>query len=477
MSFWRLLPSVSLLFALSGWPTRAPLVESQPVTPGAAAPAQPATTHLIYLPVMANRFASGYESPFGVVMYTAINNDAGQAKMLAAGAHWFTTDLNWSEVEPTPPAGSVHTYTWTSLDQDAANAQLTGNEIYVLINRNPAWASAYPSGPVTTIANLVAFATAAAERYDGDGVSDAPGHPVINYWSFYAEPDNGDPVAALTGKGYFGHNPTGYASMLMQVSPAMHAANPRAKILIGGIAYDSFESEGGPFVQSFLGNVLAALGNAAAANYIDAIAFHYYPISLARWPSLREKGLEIRSIMNAHGVGQLELIVPEMGYWSDPANGSSELTQARTLVQMYVKGLSIGISHLDWFGVFDDGPGMESHGLFLNRDLSLPKQAYTAYGTLAATLYGLTYNRTFYISGGEGYVFRAPDGREVVVAWATGASATAHFLGGCWRKTDLLGGSPTVIGDGSGADADGAFNGQVGVALTQNHPVYIAVCD
>ncbi len=42
------------------------------------------------------------------------------------------------------------------------------------------------------------------------------------------------------------------------ISPAIHAADPQAKVLIGGLAYDAFEP-GGPFVRSFLGDTLAAL--------------------------------------------------------------------------------------------------------------------------------------------------------------------------------------------------------------------------
>ncbi len=490
LSLLRLLPVASLLLGLSGWPAARPVSlpiveprQTTTTTPArlAEAPAQPAVVTKNYLPLVTNRYASHYTSPFGMVMYTTINNDAGQAKMRAAGTHWFTTDLLWADVEPNPPVGNVHTYTWTSNDQDALNVQAAGGEMYMLINRNPTWASAYPSGPVTNTANLVAFAAALAERYDGDydtgcgGTCDAPGHTVINYWSFYAEPDNGAEWAALQGKGYWGHNAAGYAAMLMQVSDAMHAANPNAKILIGGVAFDSFESDGGPFVESFLGDTLAALGNASAVNYIDAIAFHYYPINTTRFPSILEKGLEIRAIMNAHDLSQLELIVPEMGYWSTPANGSSELKQAQTLAQMYVKGLSIGISHLDWFATFDDGGGMEAHGLFNNHNLDQPKQAYTAYSTLAHSLNGLHYNRTVSISNGEGYVFRTTDGRELTAAWATGASALAYFPTSCIHKTDLLGGV-SVIADGGPGDADGA-NGWVAVPLSQNHAVYLADCD
>jgi hypothetical protein len=448
----------------------APTTQSEP-----AGPTTPAATNYTYLPMVLNKYVPNYTPPFGIVMYTTVNDAAGEARMLAAGSHWFTTDLLWANVEPAPPVGNVHTYFWASLDDDARNVQAAGGEMYVLINRNPAWASAYPSGPVTNTADLTAFATAVVERYDGDGVDDAPGHPVIRYWSWYAEPDNGAAWAALSGKGYFGHNPTGYANLLMAASTAMKAASPQAKVLVGGVAYDSFESEGGPFVESFLGNVLAALGNANAVNYIDAIAFHYYPINHNRFPTIREKILEIRGIATAHGVGNLPLVVPEMGYWSDPGNGSSELAQARTLAQMYVLGLVYGVRHLDWFEPFDGGGGMETHGLFRSHNLNDPKPAYTAYAILSSSLWGLNYHHASAVSGGEAYVFRGLNGREVTAAWATAASATINWAGSCVRKTDLLG-AVTTLTDGGAGDTNGAA-GQIGVALSQNNTVYLAACN
>ena len=169
--------------------------------------------------------------------------------------------------------------------------------------------------------NLNAVVAAAAERYDGDGINDAPGSPIVRYWSFYAEPDNGSLSQAQNNhKGYWGHNPSGYADMIAGVSTAMHAANPQAVVMIGGLAYDFFEPTG-IFVESFLGGVLDALNlkTGGATAYLDAIAFHYFPINPGRWPTIREKTLEdSRGIMNSRGVGSLPVIVPEMGYWSEP---------------------------------------------------------------------------------------------------------------------------------------------------------------
>src|SRR4051812_7968926 len=76
-------------------------------------PSAPATSPFkTFLPIMFNRYAPGYVSPFGIDMYTNNNNADGQAQMTAAGAGWETVVFNWSSVEPNAPVAGTHTYNW-----------------------------------------------------------------------------------------------------------------------------------------------------------------------------------------------------------------------------------------------------------------------------------------------------------------------------------------------------------------------------
>jgi hypothetical protein len=436
-----------------------------------------------YLPAITRNYVAGYVVPFGIDMYLGNSDADGRAKMQAAGSGWMTVYFSWSGVEPNPPVKGVHTYDWSSFDTTVAQAQSAGMNVFALFSWNPAWAAALPGGPVTDTAQLVNIVTAMAERYDGDGdANNAPGSPVINYWSFYAEPDNGDPGRAMAGKGLWGNNPGGYAAMLTQIAPAIHAANPNAKVLIGGLAYDWFTTDPvnpGPFVRSFLTNTLSALNGypGGVPRYLDAMAFHFYPISTWRWPTIREKALEIRGILDRNGAGSLPLIVPEMGYWSDPASGSSEAIQAQTLVQMYARGLSVGIQQMSWFAVFDAGSGSESHGLFRGNDLNSPKPAYTAYATLAAELYGANYFGALSGTNIEGYVFTMPGGSQKTVVWASGQpSAQVVFHSSCVRRVDYLGNVVTPIYDGNGTWDKDAVVGQITLQVAQDDPIYVSSC-
>ena len=426
----------------------------------------------IYLPAIFRQFVAGYVSPFGIDMYAGNSDADGQAQMRSAGSGWETVVLQWSNIEPTAPISNVHIYNWSYYDGVAARAQAAGMGLFVLFNSNPAWASSLPDGPVppANLAYLNAVAAAAAERYDGDSVNDAPGSPVINDWSYYAEPDR---------QTHWGNQPAAYADMLAGVSGAVHSANSHAVVMIGGLAYDAFPT----FVQAFLGNVLDRLNTkpGGAAAYIEAMPFHYYPISTSVWPTIKEKAQEIRGILSAHGVGSLPLIVPEMGYWSDtvplrPDLDSNEAKQARGLVQMFARGLSVGIKQMSWFAVFDNGSATEAHGLFRGADLNSPKPSLTAYTNMITELYGARYAGVFSGPGLEGYSFTTATGGPKLVVWAAkqaSANVTIHLS--CVRRVDYMG-AVTTVADGNPTWDRDATAGQITLQVLQDQPIYVSDC-
>jgi hypothetical protein len=418
-----------------------------------------------------------YVSPFGIDMYHVVSDAEGLPEMQAAGSRFVTTMLRWSDIEPNAPVNGVPTRNWESFDNKVHNARAAGMEVFVLFTANPLWAGPYEGGPVNDPQVLIDFVTAAVERYDGDGTDDAPGSPAIRYWSFYAEPDNQDLWYAQHGKGYWGHDGAGYAQLFTRLTPAIHAANPQAKVLMGGLGYDYFTTEGGPFNRDFLPSVLSALSTypGGAPAYLDAMGFHFYPISAQRWPTIRDKAQEIRGIMEQYGAGSVPLVVPEMGYWSDTAVGSSEGWQAEYLVQMFTTGLAAGIEQLAWFKVFDEGTGSEMHGLFRNHNLGEPKPAYSAYATMTAELDGARYLRDLTLPGVSGHVFATCDSPEKVVVWGHVPDGSVGVSQGCVRRVDLLG-TAAQIADGAAEDLDGAANGQVLVRVTGDDLFYLGNC-
>jgi len=470
------LATLALLLLLGGSATRGPVAVAEPRVASAIVGSGSYTT---YLPLTTRYYDPGYVSPFGIRM-EYVDDAHGLQAMVDAGSRWVTINFYWAAVEP-----AQDVFDWSSFDDKVQSAQAAGMDVFVMFTSNPGWAAELAGGPVHDIQDLIDVSRRMAERYDGDGVDDAPGSPCIHYWSFYAEPDNVSPSRAQRGWGYWGDNGAGFADMLYHVSPAIHAANPRAQVLIGGLAYDGFveppDTDG--FRQTFLADTLRALDTypGGASKYIDAVAFHYYPISEYRWPSIREKALEIRGIMAQYGVESLPLICPEAAYWSSTKFGSSEVRQAQRLVQMHVRGLSVGVRPLTWYIIYDrpvpDDPEQEypDQSCGLLRVDGQPKLAYFSYVVLARELEHGYYKSALTGPDVEGYVFQVGAGREMTVLWAKGAPKDVSFPLTCLRRVDVLDAQQSIT-DGGVGDRDGAFNGRVSVRVDQDNPIYVEPC-
>jgi hypothetical protein len=420
----------------------------------------------LYLPLALKSFNPADTQPYGIVMYNAIDASAGLNQMQAAGARRVTTYVRWSDVQ----ASQTSPYDWSLYDAKLTNATNAGMSILVLFDGNPTWVSPVSDGPVPAIfmPDLINVVTAMVQRYNGTA-----GLPRIDYWSFYGEPDN------QYAWGNFGAD---YAGMLVQIAPIVHAANPYAKVVLGGLAYDRFTDDNPPgdWVRTFLPDVLQELLNHApgfASYYIDVMAFNYYPISLQRWPTIKDKAAAIRTVLAQYGVGQLPLFVTEMSIWSIWANGENQPVQAENLVYYYVRGQSVGIQQLYWFQVFDVVPSIPggAQGLFRVTDLNDPKQSYFAYMTLTNELGGLQFSRTLNLSGGEGYVFGAGANQKTVV-WGQQQAATTlvDFAQACAQRVDMLGVTSQIV-DGGPGDLDGFQNGNIRLGVGFD-PIYVGLC-
>jgi hypothetical protein len=432
-----------------------------------------ALNHKLYLPLSIHLFDPTYVNPFGIVMYGNVDPAHGLPQMQAVGAKRVTTFLDWGTIQP-----NEQTLDWSSFDTKVRNAQAAGMEVFALFTGDPAWAwNADRSATIPEKRRT--FVRAMIQRYDCDGRDDAPGGLCVRQWSFYAEPDfYVDYYQDNPGyKGYWGKRGAEYAQMLADVATVVHAEDPAARVMIGGLAYDAFLDHPGDtrgFVREFLPIVLATL-NARPGGvraYLDAIAVHYYSL---QFPSIRDKIAEIRGIMQTHGAATLPVLVPETGYWSSQAVGSSELKQAQRLVQIYVEGLSAGAQEISYFTVFDSGAGMEASGLFHGQDLNRPKLAYSAYRALTGELAGAKYVRLLNQAGVKGYVFRTPRGSEKTVFWGDKAAGSAIFGSHCSRVVDTFG-VARIVNDGGAGDSDGRVNGQIRVVAGADDPLYLESC-
>jgi hypothetical protein len=485
---WIVVAATAALFVWtlcgSGSPAAAQSPSTDSNTPAGSLSSPPAVVldttarpHRLRFPLL-TKPAPPPPTGFGVQVYSRPTS-ASAALPLAAQAHasWIRWPLPWAAVEYTNTTPDNYDVDW--LDTEISTVLKNGQKLVITVDGNPSWAATLAGGKIdkTSLSEFAQFMGAMVERYDGDGRKDASGSPVVDYWEFYNEPDNGSAAAGQAGQGYWGHDGAAYARMLCAVYPAMKAASSRVKATLGGIAYDAFEEDGGPFVRRFLDDVLAAGGGKC----IDALAFHYYPAAFESYwtpygPGLVGKTNYLRSKLESYGVFGLPMIVTEAGHHSNDSQlwPSTPEIQADYVVKLFTQALASGLEVMAWWTWSDyEIIGYQFANGLLDQGLQ-PKPSYYAYQTAARQLGQATFDSI--VSSGElggadvqAYLFQRET--PLYVMWANEQDSESISLPGkSARVVDYLGSPVAQVAD----SADGAADGRVRVAVGSS-PVYVEV--
>lgn len=345
----------------------------------------PKTTSTVYLPVILHNYDGTLGEPiFGTQVYIDSSNTSPyHTSLLESSATWLRVRIYWSSVEPqrfNPPV-----YNWSSVDTAlaAARTDMGGLKLIVTVESAPSWAADAPMKPIypDRLDEFAQFTAALAERYDGDGIDDAPGSPVVLHWEMYNEPERYN---------YWGYAGSQFAQMLQIVYPAIKAANPKAKIVFPGLAYDFFTEQNGPFVKAFLTDVLDAGGG----SYVDVMNFHSYPAFNANWtqnkgPGLLEKTQVIRNILAEYNL-DMPIIVTEAGWHSNDPPGmsipGSQQIQARYVVELFTQSMAADLDVMIFWMLYDI-PGITfENGLVTNDSPPVKKLSFTTYQKIVEEL-------------------------------------------------------------------------------------------
>lgn len=450
--------------SLSESPHQARLAESSGSNPSPSSTVlgqmRASSTYTSLLPIVLRGFQPSVDAPFGVESWNA--NDPILDRMRAMDNRWVRLRLYWSEIEIVNTLPQY--YNWPpELDQKLA--RLAANDIQVILTvmGNPSWAATYPAGPIdlADVSDLAEFMGAAVARYGARPYN-------VKHWEFYNEPDNGDDFYAGTGGwGYFGNTPQAYVDILSAVYGPMKAADPDAQIVFGGIAYDNWTETGGPFVKTFVDDVLQLGGG----DYFDVMNFHYYPAFHANWDpygmGIIGKTAYLRDELDDYGLDK-PFICTEASMWSDAAHGGSDELQSRYVAQVFARTLAADLDATIWFLLVDDSSlGTTKYGL-LNPDHT-PKPAFDAYQTATRQLGRASYVQTLDVAPIEAYDFLTLDGQtRIVVAWTNdGSTQQLALVAGQAIRVDKYG-NQAVISDGD----DGVVDGIVHVNVVAS-PVYV----
>ena len=204
------------------------------------APAATRTTRLYFPPIRRSPLAQP-DSYWGMNLYlTKVERRrAGDNLPLLAdlssqaGVRWTREELVWDLIEPNDEDFR------TFYDSSLRLAAQKGFGIIGMLLTTPDWArdpSCRPTReaywcPPADVQQYARFAGWMAERYDGDGVNDAPGSPRVDVWEIWNEPNDVGNWADIGADG--NARKRRYGELLAAAYRAIKAADPGARVMIG----------------------------------------------------------------------------------------------------------------------------------------------------------------------------------------------------------------------------------------------------
>jgi len=366
----------------------------------------------------------------------------------AIGMRWTREEVTWANVEP-----SQDSFDFSHYDDYFGRIANNGYGIIGMLLTTPAWArkSACAGSywcPPANVWDYYDFVLRMVERYDGDGVNDAPGSPRVAYWEIWNEPNF--PQTWWPG-GEEGARQQAYGDLLHVGHLAVKAADPTAKVIVGSVYVWDGASYPSPVYDG-----LAWLGQ---------VQYHYHPDLCSDFDIL---GIHPHMPTDAPDDWSLGYLITMMGRldnalkwdteplhycteekpvfvtevaWSTctgcGAWAKTEDQQANYLLRTYALAAARGISHVSVFQFEDkfDYPANDTWGncsiVKTAAQSYATKKAYQALGVMTGQLEGFTAVTAGPLNNEPNrydYRFTLPEGVLVDVLWrADGANETVSM--------------------------------------------------
>ncbi|MBI2447680.1 MAG: hypothetical protein HYV48_04020, partial [Candidatus Omnitrophica bacterium] len=273
------------------------------------------------------------------------------------------------------------------------------------------------------------FLTKAVERYDGDGIDDAPGSPVVNYWQIENEVDGN----------FWGDTSENYAKLLHASYNTIKKNNPENNVLIAGAS--NVKSFYGFYIQIF--KALRDIQDSPESRCFDILDIHWYG-NAGDYKGIEGHDLitfvkDMKKTLSDYGYSNIPIWFTETGTYGGrevvgkggkPLSEQDEVTHAAELVKRYVHFIANGVSKVFWtqmveihhasIGIKNDY--FENLGIInnpRNDGDSSKKLAYFSCKFMTDKIEGSKWEKTENINLGKGiYVYRfSGGGRVVYVLW------------------------------------------------------------
>jgi hypothetical protein len=326
---------------------------ASPSPAGPRADAAPATTNSATATL-----ASGFRTVSGMNGWTVFTMSPVQrnqqlAAMAAQGVKVVRSDAPWAYIEPAPPGPTGPVYDWAGFDQwvtALADDQMTWEP---LIDFSVWWAKTCSGDcPPTSDSTYATYAAAIAARYGPNGTfwSQNPNVPYFPVQMFELWDEENDPTFYVA--------PARFATLYTAAHNAIHAVDPTASVVLGGLADDSQSynpSQDYPAVYVY--QMFQA--DPALKGHVDAFGLHPYGTTgtdAIKWT------IHFRQVLDQLGESAVPIDITELGWTSGDSDRETWRAWMMTTAASELSRSDCGIRLLapyDWVN-----PGADSSSDF-----------------------------------------------------------------------------------------------------------------
>jgi hypothetical protein len=348
--------------------------------------------------------------PFG----STLHNPATISEMAGLGVKWVRisgiTGINWGMIETSPG-----NYNWSSTDNTVTLLKNAGINIYAtVLIQNPIYGVTYgyKPGDTTSMNAMKNFLKALAERYDGDGINDAPGSPIIDVLQI-----NNEINLTVSWADTYQH----YAEMLIEAYTAIKSVSPNVLVAMA--------APSGPPGIPALQQVASYL---TGGPYFDILDIHLHS---------NNGGTYNENINNVQGIFIIDDYIndakniinstnPNAKLWmaetsisNNVPSTQTELKQAVDLTKEYIYYRVKGVDVILWSKFYDAVWNGDSTHYFSNNGLvdlqGIKKLSYYSYQLLLEKLDSSDWNNIQTIQESEDvYIYKfTKNNKPIYVAW------------------------------------------------------------
>jgi hypothetical protein len=327
--------------------------------------------------------------------------DRAQNLQLAAadGASVIHTTANWAVIAPTKPknqaSGDDPAYRLNDLDDLVNQATLQGLRVMIDIVGTPKWANGgkTPNYLPTSTSTLQTFSKMLAARYNGRS-----GHGTVSLWSVWNEPNLGlFLMPQFSGTKIVG--PANYAKLFKAAYAGIKSGNSLAQVAIGETSPRGRDKPVKGVSDSVAPATFAKLLAQQPGLKFDAWAHHPYPVPTnlpptqkVRYPNVTFSTMpQFEKDLKTWFKRPVPIWITEYGHETKPGDphGVTYSKQAAYAKQaLTIAKKDPNVQMFIWFTLRDSAANPWQSGLL--QPSGIPKPSYSAFGSLARLIDGLT---------------------------------------------------------------------------------------